>query len=129
MIRAGKSKSQIIIIYAAEQQGILDDVIKRYDLVSRRRTPGRPLTEEGEYLSFRKGSSGLKGYHAYLKDRLLGAYTMPAAWVGMYGKGGKAQQNELTALGFYHLAFYSISPQHYFQKPRFWVTRSVSICN
>ena len=75
-------------IYAAEQQGILDDVIKRYDLGPRRRTPGRPLTEEGEYLSFRKGSSGLKGYHAYLKDRLLGAYTMPAAWVGMYGKGG-----------------------------------------
>lgn len=75
-------------IYAAEQQGILDDVIKRYDLVPRRRTPGRPLTEEGEYLSFRKGSAGLKGHNAYLVDRLLGAYTIPVALVGMYGKGG-----------------------------------------
>ena len=75
-------------IYAAEQQGILDDVIRRYDLVKRYRTPGRPLTEKGFYYSFREGSDGLKGYRAYLQDRMLGAYTIPAAVVGVYGIGG-----------------------------------------
>lgn len=75
-------------IYAAEQQGILDDVIKRYDLVERYKTPGRPLAEGGKYYSFRKGTDGLKGYNTYLGDRLLGAYTLPAAYVGVYGVGG-----------------------------------------
>lgn len=66
------------LIYAAEQQGMLDEVIQMYDLVEMTYvSPARPLTlgrdgEPGKYYTFRKGTQGNKGYLTYLKHRLIG---------------------------------------------------------
>ena len=69
------------LIFAAEQQGMLDEVIEMYDLVPMNYiSAGRPLTrgidgEPGNYYTFRKGELGNKGYTKYLKHRLIGMAT------------------------------------------------------
>jgi len=66
------------LIFAAEQQGMLDEVIQMYDLVEMNYvSPARPMTlgkdgEPGKYYTFRKGTAGNKGYMRYLKHRLIG---------------------------------------------------------
>ena len=80
------------LIYAAEQQGMLDEVIQMYDLVEMDYiSPARPLTlgrdgEAGKYYTFRKDTAGNKGYFTYLRHRLMG---MASFTMGIeHGMGG-----------------------------------------
>ena len=71
----------------AQEQGLLDEVIQRYDLIPREKTAGRPLlTDEkysGRYYNFRKGSDGMKGYRQYILDRTVGMYLLNLNMVGL----------------------------------------------
>ena len=58
------------LIYQAEAQGFLDDLVDMYSLKKVRRTPGRSLAEGGFYYNF--DDARPEGYYKYLLHRLIG---------------------------------------------------------
>jgi hypothetical protein len=80
--------------YAAEQQGYLPELIKTYGLVKRPRTPGRPLTSEGDYYDFPLTIEGKKSYKNYLWQRMIGLTVFAqaahqAGWTATQTRGMK----------------------------------------
>ena len=60
------------LIYQAEQNGNLEEVIKLYNLAPRDPTPGRPLSSTGKYYDFARTEKGMTGYTTYLLHRAIG---------------------------------------------------------
>ena len=83
------------LIYRAEAEGNLPELIKAYGLVERTPTPGRPLTRDGKYYDFPKDEAGIAMRRRYLMHRLLGLTSLNIVsdvggfWQGAQSRGLK----------------------------------------
>ena len=61
------------LIYAAEEQGMLDALIRDYNLVGYKYDrPGAALASDGKYYTWGTGSAGVKQYQKYLMRKAIG---------------------------------------------------------
>lgn len=75
------------LIDRAEEAGYLDELVNTYGLVKRSRTPGRPLSKEGDYYDFPTTERGKSSYQMYVLHRMIGltAFAIPVYAMGYTG--------------------------------------------